>query len=671
MFAFASLRSWKNRGGQRSESCRWSDNCFVSVLLPIYNEPNVVDRLLKACTSFHSPPYEVVVVDDSDDNLTTDRLRTWENHANVKVVHRGSRKGWKGGALNVALDSIDPRSSHVLIFDADFVPPSDLVSRFVTKFEGLGDDRVVAVQGYQRHVLNADENWITKGVRVWHSLYNLVELNGQSQLGMSSLLTGCVFMIKTDVLRKFGFGEVTTEDTELTFRLRENGCKVVFDPSLAAPGECPSTLRRLFKQQTRWAEGHTRIFRDHFLKILMNRHIGLRDKMNFMFIGFAFLNSVLVVGLSIAWLFTCLFPAYFLPQVLMQASLLLFLASVPSGLFASFVALTLEDSKEDFSKIGHAWLLNFIMSPIVAYAALKGLLTKKGYFSRTYKTGKMMRRLQKDAESGKAEAVVRCGLLKERDRNGVADVIGASHQAGGSEIQRDTVVSVVLPAHNEAEIIGNIVPSYYREICLKLPAEIVVAEDGSTDGTREILSSLKSDLPLVLLADHNRKGYAKGVSDALRNCSSEWVFFSDSDGQYSPSDFWTLWKQRDDYDMIIGCKTHRKEPAYRIVLAKGFHKVMNCLFGLSLNDADCGFRLIRKEVIHSLIDNVRFLKYSFWAEFTIKACLKGFRVSEVPINHNSRIYGYSHIYKPTKVPMVVLKQLVGLARLYTDVKNGH
>ena len=391
VFAFASLRSRKvDSGRQQVGDCIWIDGCFVSVLLPVYNEPNVVDRLLGACTSFHSPPYEVVVVDDSDDDVTTDRLRAWEKRANVRVIHRDSRKGWKGGALNVALDNVDPRSSHVLIFDADFVPSSDLVSRFVKKFEGLADDGVVAVQGYQRHVLNADENWITKGVRVWHSLYNLVELNGQSRLGLFSLLTGSVFMIKTDVLRRFKFNEVTTEDTDLTLRLCEGGCKVVFDPTLAASGECPNTLRRLFKQQMRWAEGHTRIFRDHLLKILLCRHIRLRDKLNFVFIGFSFLNSVLVVGLAIAWLFTLLFPAYFLPQPALQAGVLLFLASVPSGVFSSLVALSLEDARHDFGKIGHAWLLNFIMAPVVAYAALKGLFTRKGYFHRTYKTGKVI-----------------------------------------------------------------------------------------------------------------------------------------------------------------------------------------------------------------------------------------------------------------------------------------
>ncbi|KON30673.1 hypothetical protein AC477_04760 [miscellaneous Crenarchaeota group-1 archaeon SG8-32-1] len=64
------------------------------------------------------------------------------------------------------------------------------------------DSQILVVQGYQRHDLNADENWITKGVRVWTSLYNMVELNGQQKMGLFSPLKGCVFMIRSEVVKK-------------------------------------------------------------------------------------------------------------------------------------------------------------------------------------------------------------------------------------------------------------------------------------------------------------------------------------------------------------------------------------------------------------------------------------------------------------------------------------
>jgi len=397
LFTFVLLRSKlvdnpADNSGKRNCDPR---SIFVTVLLPVYNEPNVVDRLLRACTSFNSPEYEVVVVDDSNDGVTTKKLEAWRDHPRVKVIHRDSRRGWKGGALNVGLDHLDPRSTHVIVFDADFVPPNDLVSRFLARFE---DEEVAAIQGHQRVDLNAEENWITKGVRVWFSTCNMVELNGQQRLGLFLRLTGSVFMIKTDVLRKLRFEGVTDEDWNLTMRLYENGYKILYDPMLVVAGECPNTLRRLFRQHVRWAEGHTRTFRNHFFNIWKCKFLRLREKVDFVFVGYSFLNSTLVVFLTAAWLITLLFPSVYLPLPIVQTGAFLLLASIPSAILASLVALSLEGARKDFRKIGYAWLLNLVVTPVIAFAALKGLFTRKGYFHRTYKTGKILRKnLELDA----------------------------------------------------------------------------------------------------------------------------------------------------------------------------------------------------------------------------------------------------------------------------------
>ena len=387
IFTFVSLRS--GPVDEAGTSVVNPDSCFVSILLPIYNERNVVNRLLKACTSFDSPPYEIVVIDDSNDGVTTKMLEEWQGHPKVKLIHRSSREGWKGGALNVGLENVDARSTHVLIFDADFVPHEDLVSQFVAKFE---DDKVEVVQGYQKHDLNAETNWITKGVRVWMSLYNMIELNGKQILGLSSPLTGCVFMIRTDLLKKFRFEEVTDEDWNLTMRLYESGHKIVYDPGLAASGECPNTLGELFRQQARWAEGHTRTFRDHFFKIWNSKFLSLSEKIDFVFVGASFLDTILIVALSLAWLITLLFPMTYLPNPLIQSGFIFLLASMPAGIASSLAALSLEGARKDFRKVVYAWLMNYLTTPVIAFAALKGLLSRKGYFHRTYKTGEITKK---------------------------------------------------------------------------------------------------------------------------------------------------------------------------------------------------------------------------------------------------------------------------------------
>ncbi len=176
-------------------------------------------------------------------------------------------------------------------------------------------------------------------------------------------------------------------------------------------------------------------------------------------------------------------------------------------------------------------------------------------------------------------------------------------------------------------------------------------------------------MPISLFSTAVRKGYTKGVGDALKKCNAPWVFFSDSDGQYLPSNFWQLWENREDYDMIIGRKLHRSEGIHRTILSKGFHGIANNLFGLKLHDADCGFRLIRKSLIDSILDDVNSLEYSFWAELTIRASLRGFKILEVPITHISRENGSTRIYQPSKIPLIVVKQLKGLLELYSNTRN--
>jgi dolichol-phosphate mannosyltransferase len=231
------------------------------------------------------------------------------------------------------------------------------------------------------------------------------------------------------------------------------------------------------------------------------------------------------------------------------------------------------------------------------------------------------------------------------------------------------ILDIVLPVHNEAKSIRDVLLNYYNEIATKLPSRLIVAEDGSTDGTRQILEELNRTINMSLFCDNKRKGFAKGVRDALKRCDSEWVFFSDADGQYSPSDFWQLWENREYYDIIIGHKVVRNENIHRLILAKGFHAIANNLFQISLHDADCGFRLIRKNVIDSVIEEIGCLPFSYNAEFTIRSCLKGFRVLEVPISHFSRRTGQTQIYTPSKIPLIIAKQLRGLAELFSQTRK--
>jgi glycosyltransferase involved in cell wall biosynthesis len=232
-------------------------------------------------------------------------------------------------------------------------------------------------------------------------------------------------------------------------------------------------------------------------------------------------------------------------------------------------------------------------------------------------------------------------------------------------------LTIVMPVYNEAGVIERVVSDFYEEIVRKTGAEFTIAEDGSTDGTKEILRKISAKFPIELHLGRERKGYARAAKDALRTANSQFVFFSDSDGQYAPSDFWPLWDQRLAADLVIGRKIYRAEGIHRIILSRGFHAVARVLFGVKLHDIDCGFRLIRRTLLLSILNDVERLEYSFWGEFTIRAVATRAKIVEVPIGQRPRAEGETRIYSLKELPMIIAKQLVGLLRLRLDLNRSN
>lgn len=224
-------------------------------------------------------------------------------------------------------------------------------------------------------------------------------------------------------------------------------------------------------------------------------------------------------------------------------------------------------------------------------------------------------------------------------------------------------LTVFLPVYNEASSIAGVLREFSETVTAPARARLLVCEDGSTDGGREVLELLGRSLPLELVTSPNRKGYANAARDGLQRITTEFVFFSDSDGQYDPSDFWKIWNARGSFDMVIGRKDERQERFYRIVLSRGFHLLVKAFTAVPLRDMDCGFRLIRREVVASVLPEVRSLKYSFWAEFSIIAYRKGFRILEVPVRHRPSLRGSTSIYSWNRLPRILVLQVLGLLNL--------
>ncbi len=369
---------------------------FVSIQLPFYNEKKVANRILTACTNMDYENYEVIVVDDSNDE-TVQILEKWKKHPRVKVYHRNTRSGFKGGALRQALSGMDKRTEFVIVFDADFIPYPDTIQMFLKHFQAVNNNRdykesnIAAVQGYQWHVLNKSENWITRGVRTEYSGSYVIERATNEILKNLRQIAGSVYMIRADVLKRFGWGTSITEDFELTLRIYAEGWKVMYTPYIQAPSECVSTLKRLIKQRMRWAEGHSHNIKRMFWKLIKSPYLGFTEKLEVLYLSPYYLQAAFFLIGSITW---------FLSEAIFKVKLPFWTALWGWSLvFANFLSLPLmnstglfleEGERKDYAGILSFLALCYVIVPFQAYAAVKGFIEKdEGGWFRTPKTGKI------------------------------------------------------------------------------------------------------------------------------------------------------------------------------------------------------------------------------------------------------------------------------------------
>ena len=389
---------------------------FVSIHVAAYNEMRVIERLLQALDQLEYPAYEVVLVDDSNDE-SVQILQRWVGRPKFKILHRTSRQGYKGGALREALRATDPRAEYVVVFDADSVPFPDSIDRLLPHFYRVSEgpaahtlesnfgridppsepgqikrrEDVAAVQSYQWHVLNKSESWLTEAVRAEYAGSYMVERPFQDAIGALKMIAGTAYMIRADVLRQVGWGTSITEDWELTLKLYSRGYKVVYTPWAETPAECVSTFSRLARQRMRWAEGHTHNVRKWFLPIIGSSFVTPLEKLEFLYDSTYYLQAGLFVIGTVAWLMSeVVFHAHVPGWTALLGWSLLF-----SNVFAlplmNIGGLILEEAPaRDMRGVWGALVLSFALVPFQGWAAFKGLLSKdEGPWFRTPKTGRV------------------------------------------------------------------------------------------------------------------------------------------------------------------------------------------------------------------------------------------------------------------------------------------
>lgn len=206
------------------------------------------------------------------------------------------------------------------------------------------------------------------------------------------------------------------------------------------------------------------------------------------------------------------------------------------------------------------------------------------------------------------------------------------------EVARRPKVSVVIPVYNERATVEELLR---RVQAVELEKEIVVVDDCSTDGTREILQRLQTDRVRAFFHDRNR-GKGAALRRGFEEARGEIVIVQDADLEYDPGDYHTLLQpiERGVADVVYGSRflggTHRVLFFWHSVANKVLTLVTDMFTNLNLSDVWTCYKVFRREVLERI--TLKEDRFGFEPEVTAKVARGGWRVYEVPVSYYGRTY---------------------------------
>jgi glycosyltransferase involved in cell wall biosynthesis len=221
-------------------------------------------------------------------------------------------------------------------------------------------------------------------------------------------------------------------------------------------------------------------------------------------------------------------------------------------------------------------------------------------------------------------------------------------------------ISVFFPAYNDEASI----PALVQHALEILPTvcddyEVIIVNDGSTDGTAAVLEQLVSTNAHVRVVLHEEnRGYGAALRSGIKAASKEFIFYTDGDGQYDVRELRLLLASMTPaVDVVNGYKINRADTKYRRLLGGLYNRAARLLFRLPIRDVDCDFRLMRRSAVQSL--SLQSNGGAICVELISKLQTAGSAFAEVPVHHYPRHHGRSQFFRP-KALAITLREFVHL-----------
>src|SRR6187549_826693 len=203
---------------------------------------------------------------------------------------------------------------------------------------------------------------------------------------------------------------------------------------------------------------------------------------------------------------------------------------------------------------------------------------------------------------------------------------------------RDPLLSVVMPAYNEIATIEEMVR---RVLAVPLRTELIVVEDGSKDGTRELLSRLAADLPFKLVLQPANAGKGSALRRGFQEVTGDLVVIQDADLEYSPEEYPQLIELicTGRADAVFGSRFLGRHRVFLFTHYLGnrlLTVITNILYNTMLSDMETCYKVMRTDVLRSM--ELKSDGFGIEPEITAKIFKRGYRVYEVPITYDGRGY---------------------------------
>ncbi len=208
-----------------------------------------------------------------------------------------------------------------------------------------------------------------------------------------------------------------------------------------------------------------------------------------------------------------------------------------------------------------------------------------------------------------------------------------------TELVNNVTISVFFPCYNEQDNITRVVEQALT-VMGKLNAdfEVIIVNDGSSDGTGQIAEEIAGQKDRVKVVHHRTNlGYGAALQSGFKAATKKLVFYTDGDGQFDINEMPPLLRLMEQYDIVSCYRLNRQDNLMRKINGWCWTKLVCLLFGMKIRDIDCAFKLYKREIF----DNIKLVSTGALidAEILARAVRKGYRVTQQGIHHYPRTAG--------------------------------